>query len=252
MPPRGFHISHPRVYPSSGCLAEYPLSSYTMKALIALHENGTPFEFRMLDPDRPKNAAKLAWRWPITKFPLLVDGDTTVFEAPASIKHLAASHQTSPRRIWPPRIVSGASRTQPPAPRASAEEWWKHPASPTIAGARNSGTAPMRPGSISRADATPVCPEWHRHGGIPGLATSNYQDRKLRSGLRSCARTFDTGLLAFLKHRLVQRHRPPSPEDGVEVRQRRKRGPDKRCDPTGGVGWTGVLARYKNRLRFCR
>ena len=70
----------------------HPFSSYTMKALIALYENRTPFEFRMLGPDHTDNGAELARRWPIGKFPLLVDGDTTVFEASAIIEHLAAFH----------------------------------------------------------------------------------------------------------------------------------------------------------------
>jgi glutathione S-transferase len=68
----------------------HPFSSYTMKALIALYENETPFEFRILGPDQPRNAAELARRWPIAKFPLLVDGETTVFETSAIIEHLAA------------------------------------------------------------------------------------------------------------------------------------------------------------------
>jgi glutathione S-transferase len=70
----------------------HPFSSYTMKALIALYENETPFEFRMLDPDHPDNAAELARRWPLAKFPMLVDGATTVFEASAIIDYLAAFH----------------------------------------------------------------------------------------------------------------------------------------------------------------
>ncbi len=70
----------------------HPFSSYTMKALIALYENETPFDFRMLDPDHPDNGAELARRWPIAKFPLLVDGETTVFETSAIIEHLAAFH----------------------------------------------------------------------------------------------------------------------------------------------------------------
>nr|WP_294520723.1 glutathione S-transferase family protein [uncultured Rhodopila sp.] len=70
----------------------HPFSSYTMKALIALHENETPFDFRMLGPDHPENGAELARRWPIGKFPLLVDGETTVFETSAIIEYLAAFH----------------------------------------------------------------------------------------------------------------------------------------------------------------
>lgn len=73
----------------------HPFSSYTMKALIALYENGTPFDFRILDADHPENAAELARRWPIAKFPLLVDGGTTVFETSAIIEHLAAFYPGS-------------------------------------------------------------------------------------------------------------------------------------------------------------
>jgi glutathione S-transferase len=67
-------------------------SSYTMKALIALYENGTPFDFRILYPDHPENGAELARRWPVARFPLLVDGGTTVFETSAIIEHLTAFH----------------------------------------------------------------------------------------------------------------------------------------------------------------
>lgn len=70
----------------------HPFSSYTMKALIAFYENDTPFEFRLLGSDHPDNFAELARRWPIAKFPLIVDGDTTVFETSAIIEHLAAFH----------------------------------------------------------------------------------------------------------------------------------------------------------------
>jgi glutathione S-transferase len=70
----------------------HPFSSYTMKALIALYENETPFVFRVLDPDHPENVAELARRWPLARFPLLVDGGTTVVETSAIIEHLAAFH----------------------------------------------------------------------------------------------------------------------------------------------------------------
>src|SRR3954453_9578957 len=52
----------------------HPFSPYTMKALIALYENETPFDLRILDPDHPENTAELARRWPVARFPLLVDG----------------------------------------------------------------------------------------------------------------------------------------------------------------------------------
>lgn len=70
----------------------HPFSSYTWKALIPLYENGTPFEFRMLDPQHPENYAEFASLWPIRKFPLLRDGEAAIFEATAIIEHLAAFH----------------------------------------------------------------------------------------------------------------------------------------------------------------
>jgi len=41
----------------------HPFSSYTMKALIALYENETPFDFRILDPDHPESGLlSTSWR----------------------------------------------------------------------------------------------------------------------------------------------------------------------------------------------
>jgi len=70
----------------------HPLSSYCHKALIALYENGTPFAFRMLDPDHPENGAAFATAWPLAKFPLLIDGQAVVMEATCVIEHLAVHH----------------------------------------------------------------------------------------------------------------------------------------------------------------
>jgi hypothetical protein len=43
----------------------HPFSSYTWKALIALYENATPFEFRILEADHPENGVELARCWPL-------------------------------------------------------------------------------------------------------------------------------------------------------------------------------------------
>jgi glutathione S-transferase len=43
-------------------------------------------------PDQPENAAELARRWPLARFPLLIDGDAVVFETSAIIGYLAAFH----------------------------------------------------------------------------------------------------------------------------------------------------------------
>ncbi|MDO9019822.1 MAG: glutathione S-transferase family protein [Deltaproteobacteria bacterium] len=63
-------------------------SSYTQKVLIALYENGTPFEFRSIGPDTPQHAAEWLRRWPLRKFPLLVDGDRSVVETSVIIEYL--------------------------------------------------------------------------------------------------------------------------------------------------------------------
>ena len=70
----------------------HPFSSYTWKALIALYANDTPFEFRMTDPDHPENAAFVAMASPLGKFPVLVDGNRTVFETTSIIEYLALYH----------------------------------------------------------------------------------------------------------------------------------------------------------------
>ena len=70
----------------------HPFSSYTWKALIALYANATPFEFRMVDPDHGENSAFVAAASPLGKFPVLRDGNRTVFEASAIIEHLALHH----------------------------------------------------------------------------------------------------------------------------------------------------------------
>lgn len=70
----------------------HPFSSYTWKAQIALYANETPFTFHTLDGDQPEAAAIVAAASPLGKFPLLVDGDTEIFEATAIIEYLAALH----------------------------------------------------------------------------------------------------------------------------------------------------------------
>jgi glutathione S-transferase len=67
-------------------------SSYTQKALIALYENSTTFEFRAVWPDEPDNAAEWMRRWPLRKFPLLVDGDRSVAETSIIIEYLQLAY----------------------------------------------------------------------------------------------------------------------------------------------------------------
>jgi glutathione S-transferase len=68
--------------------------------LIALYENDTPFEFRMLAPDDAQASAELAALWPLERFPVLVDEDRTVIEASIIIEHLGV-HHPGPVRLIP-------------------------------------------------------------------------------------------------------------------------------------------------------
>jgi glutathione S-transferase len=78
----------------------HPFSSYTQKVLIALYENATPFEFRWLAPDKPENSAEWLKRWPLGKFPLLLDGERSVAESPIIIEYLQLEHP-GPVRFLP-------------------------------------------------------------------------------------------------------------------------------------------------------
>lgn len=78
----------------------HPFSSYTQKVLVALYENGTPFEFRGLGPDTPQHTAEWLRRWPLGKFPLLVDGDRAIAETSIIIEYLQLAHP-GPVRLLP-------------------------------------------------------------------------------------------------------------------------------------------------------
>lgn len=66
----------------------HPFSSYTQKVLAALYENATPFEQRVIGPDTPEHTAEWLRRWPLRKFPLLVDGDRDIAESSVIIEYL--------------------------------------------------------------------------------------------------------------------------------------------------------------------
>ncbi|ANY19966.1 putative GST-like protein YibF [Tsuneonella dongtanensis] len=70
----------------------HPFSSYTWKALMPLYANGTPFEFRNVDPAFPGNWDFCRKVHPAGKFPVLVDGEAIVIESTAIIEHLAAHY----------------------------------------------------------------------------------------------------------------------------------------------------------------
>lgn len=78
----------------------HPFSSYTQKVLVALYESAIPFELRCIGPDTPEHAAEWARRWPIRKFPLLVDGDRSIVESSIIIEHLDLT-RPGPVRMLP-------------------------------------------------------------------------------------------------------------------------------------------------------
>jgi glutathione S-transferase len=81
-------------------LYAHPFSSYCQKVLIALYENGTPFEWRLLSPDNPQVGAEHARLWPLRRMPVLVDAGRTVVEASIIIEYLGL-HHPGPVRLLP-------------------------------------------------------------------------------------------------------------------------------------------------------
>lgn len=78
----------------------HPFSSYTWKALIPLYANDTEFEFRMVEPDYPEHGAFVAQASPLGRFPVLVDGERTIFEATAIVEYLQL-HYPGPAPLLP-------------------------------------------------------------------------------------------------------------------------------------------------------
>ena len=72
----------------------HPFSSFCQKVLIALYENGTPFEGRVIDLGDPASRAELEAVWPLAKFPVLRDEEAgvTVPESGLIIEYLADRH----------------------------------------------------------------------------------------------------------------------------------------------------------------
>jgi glutathione S-transferase len=81
---------------SEQCLELYfhPLSSFCQKVLVALYENHTPFEGRIVDLGDPQSSAEFKKIWPIGKFPVLRDPakDRTIPESTIIIEYLAANY----------------------------------------------------------------------------------------------------------------------------------------------------------------
>ncbi len=78
----------------------HPLSSCCWKVLIALYENGTPFEARLVNLGDPAERAAYAGLWPTAKIPLLVDDRRVVPETSIQIEYLDRRHP-GPVRLLP-------------------------------------------------------------------------------------------------------------------------------------------------------
>ena len=81
-------------------LYAHPFSSYCQKVLIALYENDTPFEYRMLGPGAEQVADEFAALWPLKRMPVLVDEGRAVVESSIIVEHLGL-HHPGPVRLIP-------------------------------------------------------------------------------------------------------------------------------------------------------
>jgi glutathione S-transferase len=81
-------------------LFSHPFSSYCQKVLTALYENGTAFDTRMLGPEDPDAYGELVARWPVKRFPMLMDKGRSIHEASIIIEYLQV-HYLGPVRLIP-------------------------------------------------------------------------------------------------------------------------------------------------------
>ena len=91
----------------------HPLSSFCQKVLLALYENATPFERRIVDLMDKGDHAALCRLWPIGKFPVLRDDarGETVPESSVIIEYLALHYPgatglipADPELAWQTRL----------------------------------------------------------------------------------------------------------------------------------------------------
>ena len=78
-------------------LYAHPFAGFCWKALIALYENGTPFTYRVVED--PAGWAEVESLWPIRKFPLLRDNDTTIAESSIIVEYLMRRYPGAARLI---------------------------------------------------------------------------------------------------------------------------------------------------------
>jgi glutathione S-transferase len=91
----------------------HPLASFCHKALIALYENGTPFEPVIVDLSDDASSAAFRALWPMAKMPVLRDDarDRTVAESTIVVEYLDAFYPgptrflpADPDRVWQTRM----------------------------------------------------------------------------------------------------------------------------------------------------
>ncbi len=70
----------------------HPLASYCWKVLIALYENATPFEPRLVDLGNPKERQAFYELAPLGKFPVLQDQDRVISESTIILEYLTTRH----------------------------------------------------------------------------------------------------------------------------------------------------------------
>jgi len=81
-------------------LYAHPFSSYCQKAFVALFENETPFNLRLLEFGNAEIMAEFGSLWPIKRMPVLVDGGRTIRESTIIIEYLQL-HHPGPVRLIP-------------------------------------------------------------------------------------------------------------------------------------------------------
>ena len=92
-------------------LYAHPFSSYSQKVLIALYENQTPFEYRMLEDDGAM--AELTALWPMKRFPILLDdGRTMVDTGGVALKSLDADGNEIDKSTLVARLAEGGEAPQ--------------------------------------------------------------------------------------------------------------------------------------------
>lgn len=91
-------------------LFAHPFSSYCQKVLVAIYENGTEFDYRMLSPQEAGTVEEWQSIWPIKRFPVLKDGENAVMEATIIIEYLMLNYPGSVRLI--PENPQAALRTR--------------------------------------------------------------------------------------------------------------------------------------------